>query len=82
MLIAGIRVLVYDRNREAGEYTTSTMPPRFSIRSCILRTIFRKIDTILSHLMPSLINLRWFLVMQTPHVYPNFFPSLDQGLIM
>ena len=29
-----------------------------------------------------LINLRWFLVMQAPRVYPTCFPSLDQGLIM
>ena len=58
MIIPGIRVLVYDRNREAGEFTTSTAPPGFSIRSCILRTIFRKIDRTLSHLTPPLINLR------------------------
>ena len=37
ILIAGIRVLVYDRKKEAGEDTTSTTPPGFSIRSCILR---------------------------------------------
>ena len=82
MLIEGIRVLVYDRKREAGEYTMSTAPPGFSIRSCTLRTIFRKIDTALSHLTPCLINLRWFLVMQALHVYPTVFPSLDQGLMM
>jgi len=81
ILIAGIRVLVYDRKKEAGEHTTSTTPPGFSIRSCILRTIFRT-DATLSHLTPSLINLRWFLVMQAPRVYPTFFPSLDQGLMM
>ena len=82
MLIAGIRVLVYDRKREAGEYTMSTTPPGFSIRSFILRAIFRKIDTTLSHLTPSLINLRWLLVIQTSHVYLTFFLGLDQGLMM
>jgi len=35
ILIAGIRVIVYDRKKEAGEHTTSTTPPGFSIRSCI-----------------------------------------------
>ena len=40
--------------KKQGEHTTSTTLPGFSIRSCILRTIFRKIDTTLSHLMPSL----------------------------
>jgi len=65
--IAGIRVLVCDRKKEAGEHTTSTTPPGFSIRSCILRTIFGT-DAALSHLKPSLINLKWFLVMQAPRV--------------
>ena len=54
ILTVGIRVLVYDRKKEAGEHTTSTTLPGFSIRSCILQPIFRKIDTTLSHLMPSL----------------------------
>ena len=81
ILIAGIRVLVYDRKKKAGEHTMSTTPPGFSIRSCTLETIFRT-DASLSHLTPSLINLRWFLVMQAPCVYPTCFPSLDQGLMM
>jgi len=81
ILIAGIRVLVYERKKEAGEHTTSTTPPGFSIRSCILRTIFRT-DATLSHLTPSLINLIWFLVMQAPRIYPTCFPTLDQGLMM
>jgi len=76
ILIAGIRLLVYDSKKDAGEHTTSTTPPGFSIRCCILRTIFRT-DTTLSPLTPSLINLRWFLVMQAPRVYPTCFPSLD-----
>ena len=38
-----------------------------------------KIDTSLSHLTRSLIYLRWFLVMHTPHVYPTLVPNLDQG---
>ena len=67
--------------KKQGEHTTSTTPPGFSIRSCILRTIFRT-DTTLSHLTPSLMNLRWFLVIQAPRVYPTCFPSLDQGLMM
>jgi len=81
ILIAGIRVLVYDRKKEAGEHTTSTTPPGFSTRSCILRTIFRT-DATLSHLTRSLINLRWFFVMQASRVYPTCFASLDQGLMM
>jgi len=81
ILIAGIRVRVYDRKIETGEHTTSTTPPGFSIRSCILRTIFRT-DATLSHLKPSLINLRWFLVMQTLRLCPTCFPRLDQGLMM
>ena len=81
ILIAGIRVLVYDRKKEAGEHTTSTTPSGFSIRSCILRNIFRT-DATLSHLRPSLIYLRWFLVMQASRVYPTCCPSLDQGLMM
>jgi len=76
-----VAITIYDRKKEAGEHTTSTTPPGFSIRSCILRTIFRT-DATLSHLTPSLINLRWFLVMQAPRVYPTCFPSLDQGLMM
>jgi len=43
---------------------------------------FQKIDTTLSHLTSSLIHLRWFFVMQTPHVYPTCFSSLDQGLMI
>jgi len=74
-------VLVYDRKKEAGKHTTSTMPAGFSIRSCILRTIFRT-DATLSRLTPSLINLRGFLVIQAPCVYPTYFASLDQGLMM
>ena len=42
-----------EKNKQ-GEHTTSTMLPGFSIRSCILQTIFRKIGTTLSHLTPSL----------------------------
>ena len=51
ILAVGIRVLVYDRKKEAGEHTTSTTLPGFSIGGCVLRTIFRKIDTTLSHLV-------------------------------
>jgi len=47
----------------------------------VLRTIFRT-DATLSHLTPSFINLRGFLVMQAPRVYPPCFPSLDQGSMM
>jgi len=39
--------------KKQGEHTTITTPPGFSIRSCILRTIFRT-DATLSHFTSSL----------------------------
>jgi len=68
--------------KKQGEHTTITTPPGFSIRSCILQPFSEQTQLFLILRLLSLINLRLFLVMQAPRVYPTCFPSLDQGLMM
>jgi len=75
-------VLVYDRKKKQGNIQRAQRHQVFPSEVVYgTPTIFRT-DATLSHLTPSFINLRWFLVMQAPRVYPTCFPNLDQGLMM
>ena len=79
ILIPGIRVLVYDRKKEARGTYNEHNATRFFHQKLYTPNHFQNRRNSFS---PSLINLRWFLVMQAPCVYPTCFPSLDPGLMM